>query len=221
MNKITIKKLIEFRSKSDKSKITLVNNLNKESKGSGPDYWSSCLSAVRNSFKFNDSNILDEKIKLLNDKLKTTEVKKDKIQFQRNIDILLSFKDYNSNDLKPNEELNFLSQIKKNFILDINGFPIEAKPCFIYSFSEKNSDELAGVWFIAQKEGFTKNELGMFADILYRYLQKHYSKDYFINPNYCYAVDLFNGQEVSYSEIMNNNVVKLLDITIDEFKKYN
>ena len=59
----------------------------------------------------------------------------------------------------------------------------------------------------------------MFADILYKYLDKYYSKDYYVNPNYCIAVDLFKGQEVNYSEIEDGEIPILIELTLDELKK--
>lgn len=223
MKKVTIKNLIEFRGKNDRTKITFVNNLKKEKKksddSSGGDYWISCLSAIRNTFKYEDENLLDEKIELLQDKIKVSNIKRIKNQFQRNIDIINSFKDYDFENLKPNTDLTFLKQIKSQFLIDIKGLSVESKPCHIFSFSQNGSEEIGGVWFIAQLEGFKKSELGMFADILYRYLEKHYSKKFFVNPRYCIAVDLYNGQEINYEEIKNGNIPILIDSTLDDLKK--
>lgn len=223
MKKITIKNLIEFRYKNERTRITYVNNLKKEKEksknSSGGDYWISGLSAIRNTFKYNNKELLDEKISELIDKIRVTENKRVKDQFQRNIDILNNFKDFDFKHLKPISDLTFLKQPKIKSLLDIKGFKIEAKPCLIYTFSENNSEEIGGVWFVAKLNGFEKNELGMFVDMLYRYLDKHYSKDFYINPNYCVAVDLFNGREVHYSEIESGKVPILIDSIIDEIKE--
>ena len=224
MKKVTVKDLIRFRGKNERTKITFVNNLKKEKKKTeenpGGDYWISCLSAIRNCFKKDDKTLLDEKIELLRGKIKITETKRIKDQFQRNIEIIESFKDINIQNLKPNADLTFLKQPKFKSLLDIYGLPIEAKPCHIYTFSEKGSEEIGGIWFVAKLNGFKQSELGMFTDILYRYLDKHYSKDFFINPGYCIAIDLFKGQEIKYSEIKNGKFSILVDSTIKELKKY-
>lgn len=224
MEKITVKELIKFRGKNDRTKITFVKNLNKEkiksTDSSGGDYWISCLSAIRNTFKSGNTDLLDEKISMLSDKIKAEEDQKNKDQFQKNLDIVNNFKDYDFQHLKPNVDLTFLTQPKDRAIINIKGFPIEAKPCHIFTFSNNNSEEIAGIWFVAQKDGFKKSELGMFTDILYRYLDKHYSKDFYINPVYCIAVDLYNGQEVNYSEIKDGKIPILIDSTLDEFKEF-
>lgn len=223
MKKVTVKNLIEFRGKNERTRITFVNNLKKEKKksedASGGDYWISCLSAIRNLFKYDNEDLLDDKISELVEKIKVTEIKRIKDQFKRNIDILNNFKEYEIQHLKPNVDLSFLKQPKAKSLLDIKGLPIEAKPCHIYKFSENKSEEIGGIWFIAKLKGFKKSELGMFTDILYRYLDKHYSKDLYVNPDYCIAVDLFNAQEVNYSDIQNGNIPILIDSTLDELKK--
>lgn len=223
MKKITIKKLIEFRGKSHGTRLTLINNLNKEveksNDDSGGDYWISCLSAIRNTFKTENISLLEEKIELLELKIKSNSIKKNQVQFQRNIDILNRFKDLNIKNYKPDADLSFLKQPKINSILTINGLPIEARPCLIYSFSINGNEEIGGVWFVAQLNGFKKAELGMFSDIMYRYLDKHFSNNYYINPNFCYTIDLFNGQEVNYREIENGTIPILIDSTIEDLKK--
>ncbi|OXB24844.1 hypothetical protein B0A80_03760 [Flavobacterium tructae] len=224
MKKVTIKELIEFREKNDRTKITFVKNLHKEkikSEGnSGGDYWISCLSAIRNTFKSDNIDLLDEKIKLLQDKIRIEEHDKNKNQFQKNLDIVNNFKDYDFQHLKPNVDLNYLTQPKDQAIITIKKFPIEAKPCHIYTFSNNGSEEIAGIWFIAQKEGFKKSELGMFTDMIYRYLDKYYSKEFYINPDYCIAVDLFNGHEVNYSQIKSGKIPILIESTLDDLKKF-
>lgn len=124
MEKISIKKLIEFRGKNDRTKITFAHNLKKdtiksEDSSSGGDYWISCLSSIRNAFKYDNIDLLDEKIDLLNAKINVSEIKRIKDQCQRNIDIINSFKEYDFQHLKPNTDLTFLKQLKQNTILDI------------------------------------------------------------------------------------------------------
>ena len=223
MKKITIKKLIEFRSKNNRTKITFVDNLKKEKikseDNSGGDYWISCLSAIRNAYKFDNIDLLDEKIDLLIDKINISGSKRIKDQFQRNIDIINSFKDYDFQHLKPKADLTFLKQTKQNSIYEIKKIPVEAKPCHIFTFSKDKKEQIGGIWFIAQLNGFNKSELGMFIDILYRYLKKNYSKDFNVNPSFCIAVDLFNSQDVNYSDIQNGSIQKLIDSTIEDIKK--
>lgn len=224
MKKITIKNLIDFRRKNEQTKITFVNNLNREKKSGeasgGGDYWVSCLSAISNAFRYNNFDLLNEKIELLREKIKLSEIKRIKTQFQRNIDILNNFEDFDFQNIKPKSDLTFHKQPKIKSILTIKGFPIEAIPSHVFSFSENKSEEIGAVWFIAKLDGYKKNELAMFADILYRYLDKHYSKNYYVNPSYCIAIDVFKGQKISYKDVMKNKIPILIEETIDEIKKY-
>lgn len=224
MKKLTIKNLIKFKNKNDKTKSTFVNNLNKEKKESkndtGGDYWISALSAIRNSFKKDDQEILDEKVKDLNEKIEGSSIDRIKNQYQRNIDIIHFYQDFDSDPLKPKTNVKFLKQIKDQSIMQLHKLPVEAKPCFIFSFSENDSDEIGGVWFVAQLRGFNKAELGMFAEVLFKYLDKYYSKDFFVNPSYCTAIDLFNGQSINFKEIQDGVIPSLLDSTLDDFSKF-
>lgn len=224
MEKIRIKELVDFRRKSERSKITFVNNLklNKKSENdssSGGDYWISSLSAIENSFKYNNKEFLGEKIDALNEKISANKDKRIINQFQRNVDILSSFGDFDFQEIKPNAELTFLKKPNDRSIIDINGLPIQAKPAHVFTFSINKSQEIGAVWFIAQLGGFDKGELGMFVDILYRYLDKHFSKDFYVNTSYCIAVDANKAQYVSYKDIEEGRIPKLLDQTINDLKK--
>lgn len=225
MEKIRIKELVQFRRKSVRSKITLVNNLklNKTSdnnNSSGGDYWISCLSAIANSFKFGSIEYLGGKIDLLIEKIKTSEDKRIKNQFQRNVDVLYSFGDFDFQEIKPNGELKFLKKPTANSILNINGLPIQAKPDHVFTFSINNSEEIGAVWFIAQLYGFDKGELGMFVDILHTYLCEHFSRDFYVNSSFCIAVDVNNAQSISYKDIEEGRIPKLLEQTVNDIKRF-
>ncbi|WP_425236975.1 hypothetical protein [Ulvibacterium sp.] len=223
MKKVTVKNLIDFRRKTERTKKTFVNNLKKE-KGAednsgGGDYWISCLSAISNAFRNGNTSLLDEKIQQLAEKIKHSEIKRIKNQFQRNIDILNNFKDFNLQNLKPATNLVFHVQPKNKSILDIKGFPVEAKPNHVFSFSENGSNEIGAIWFISKLNGYKKSELGMFADIAYRYLKQNFSDEYYVNPAFCTAVDVYNGLEVNYEAIRSGNIPTLIENTILEIKK--
>lgn len=220
MRKVRIKDLIEFRNKSDRSKKTYARSLKTtkkiDSSSGGGDYWISCLSAISNTFKYGKTDFLDEKIELLMNKIDDNDDSRIKLQFKRNADILVDFKSYDFNRIRPKAGLTFLKKPSDKSVIEVKGLTLKSTPHHIFSFSRKGSDEMGAVWFIAKLDGFKKNELGMFSDILYRSLGKHYSKDYFINSEYCIAVDVVNKMNVSYKEIENGKVPILIDATIDE-----
>lgn len=220
MEKLSITKLIDFRGKSDKSKSTFVNNLklDKKADSSGGDYWVSSLSTISNVFKTDNPDLLDGKIEILLDKIEIAKAKITKTMFQRNIDILLGFKDFDFESLKPIEELKFYKKLESISIIDINGLPIQARPHHVFSYSKNEHEEICAVCFVTKLDGYKYGELGMFADILFRYLNKHYSKEYVVNPFYCVAVDVSNGRLVRYTDIQKGDVPILIDETIDEIK---
>ncbi len=222
MKKITIKNLIDFRRKSARSKKTFVKNLKLDKKSDdssgGGDYWISCLSSISNVFKYDEIDYLREKIDLLIEKIDVSEDTRIKTQFQRNIDILFGFEEFDFKTIRPKTELKFLKKPSDKSLIDIKGYPVQAKPHHLFSFSEKGSDEIGAVWFIAKLDGYKKSELGMFADILHRYLEKHYSKNFYVNPKYCIAIDVVNGKEVNYKDIKKGKIPILIESTIEEIK---
>lgn len=226
MEKIGIKVLVDFRRKSERGKITLVRNLKKinisseNDESSGGDYWISCLSAIANTFKDDDNNLLTEKINLLVEKIKATNYRRTKNQFQSNIDVLYSFGDFDFQEIKPDVKLSYLKKPTNKSILHIAGLPIYVKPNHVFTFSTKDRLEIGAVWFIAQKDGFSKGELGMFVEVLYQYLSNYYDKEFNINTTYCIVVDVNKAQRISYKDLQEGKVPKLLVQTIEELKSF-
>jgi hypothetical protein len=224
MEKVAIKDLIDFRRKSERSKKTFAAQLKYRKKpekkdSTGGDYWISCTSAIANVFKTDDSAQIEDKIELLNEKISSSDDKRIKNQFQRNIDLLIGFREFDFQSVKPAGALKILTKPSDWSILTISGFPIQAYPHHVYSYSQNGHEEIGAVWFVARLEGYARSELGMYADMLFRYLDRHYGKDYFVNPQYCVAVDVFKVQEVRYEDIRIGGIPVLIDKTIDEIKR--
>ncbi len=222
MEKITIKNLIEFQRKSDRSKKTFVNNLQKDKykdDSGGGDYWVSCLSCVSNIFKTSNQNLLSEKIELLQSKIDIENDQRTKNMYQRNMDILSRFEEFDLDDIKPSSALTFQKKTDSNSIIKINDLPIHANPNHVFSFSNGGFNEIGAVWFVAKIDGYGKNELGMFADIIHRYLTMYYSNNFKVNPSYCLIVDISSGLSVNYLQIINGEVPILIDKTVNEIKK--
>lgn len=222
MKKISIKNVIEFRRRPEKSRLAFLNSILREKpKGEndgGGDYWVSCLSAIGNVFYSMDKKLIGEKVSVLEDRIEETKHSGTKSRWQKNIDILHSFEDYDFDSLRP-DKVDFLKKADSLSIIKIKDFPIESKPHFVFSFENKGAEEVGAVWFIAKKDGYKKSELGMFSDIIYRYLVLNYAEHYKINPKFCIAIDLVNGREVRYSELMSGDISFLLDNTVAEMRK--
>jgi len=225
MKKLSIKRVVEFRSKSDRTKKSFVVALKEdkakidpESKGGG-DYWVSCLSAISNSFKLHDLKYIIEKRSELEEKRKETEHKITQTMYKRNVDILNTYKDFDLKKWKPSKKINLVKKNKDDSILTIKGLQVQVTPHHVFTFQKDDVTEIGAIWFIAKLDGFKKDELGMFADILYRYLKTHFSKEYNVNSKYCIAVDVFKNFEINYSQLENGKILSILDPTLDEIKK--
>lgn len=220
MKKLSIKDIVDFRRKSERSKKTFVTNLRldkqKANAEGGGDYWIRCLSAISNSYKSNDLQFIADKINELEVKYKETNHRTTKIMYQRNLDILYTYKNFIFEKWKPIQNINLLKKHKDDFTLTIKGLDIQATPHYVFTFQQGEETEVGAIWFIAKLNGFRKDELGMFADILYRYLKAHYTEKARINSKYCTAVDLFNTTSISYEELESGDIPKILNSTIDE-----
>ena len=223
MKKLSIKNIVDFRGRSSRSKqnfaINLKNDKEKASTKSGGDYWVSCISAISRSYRLNDLQLIVDKRYELEEKYKETEYRQTKTMYKRNINILCRFENFNLDKWRPSEELIFLKKHKENSILNIKGLQIQVSPNYVFTFQKGSTKEIGAIWFIAKLDGFRVDELGMFTDVLYRYLKTHFSKDYNLNPKYCIAVDVFKGSDISYLQLEENEVPRILNSTLDEISK--
>lgn len=222
MKILTVKSLVDFRRKSDRSKKTFVANLKssseKEKTEGGRHYWIGALSALSNAHKNNDSRFIKEKIQDLEQKRSTETRSTVRAQYTRNIDVLTGYRNFDFTKWIPSGEIKFLRKAKEDMIITIKDVSIEVKPQQVFTIQKNKRPEVGAIWFIAQKEGFRKDELGMFADTMYRYLKKHFAKNQTVNQKYCIAVDMFNREEVKYSDLESGRVPLILSATLDEVK---
>lgn len=224
MKKIPVKELIDFRSKGDIAKKSFVTRikLDKPQEGhsdGGGDYWIPCISAIRKSFKQDNLLILDDKVIELKEKVEESPFDRTKIMFNRNIGLLDEFKKLGIKKLKPKGKLTYLKTHPEDKIISIKGLNVQALPCHVYTFEKDETVYVSAIWFIAKIEGYSKAELGMFVDVLYRYLKATYSADYTINTDYCIAIDVFLGNYLSYTQLKNGECQRLLSPTLDEINK--
>jgi hypothetical protein len=59
----------------------------------------------------------------------------------------------------------------------------------------------------------------MFCEMLYRFLELHFSNDYQIAEDYCITIDTCFSKMMTYSEISDGSVPSLIKQTIEEIKK--
>lgn len=221
MKKLSVKSIIDFRKKSDRGKknfaINLKQSIEKAIDEGGGDYWISCVSSISNAFKENDKSLVKDKIEELEQKLEETPYTKTKTMYQRNIDILYNYEDVNFKRMQPSG-MQIIKKKKANSILTIKGLQIEAKPNHVFTFKTNDIDEIGAIWFIAKLGGYSKDELGMFAEMLYRYLKVNFSTKYVINTKYCIAIDITSRSVINYSQIQKGDVPAIFIPTIDEIR---
>lgn len=225
MQSIKIKELVEFKRKSDKSRKSFAFRLKtREIKEKikddekGGDYWISSTSTIYNVFKQNNNDFYDSKIDELLFKYNNVENLRTKNMYLRNSNLLLRFKDFDLNELKPTLNLKFESIPKSYKLLNINDFPLYINPSLVFSYEKNGKNEIGALWLIPQLNGFSKSELGMFSEVLYRFMIKNYSSKFQISEDFCIAIDTFNAQKVTYRELLNNDIPFLINKTIAEIK---
>lgn len=226
MQKITIKELIDFRRRTDRTRKNFAYKLKTreakektEDDSGGGDYWVTSTSTIYNVLKYEDNDFYESKIEELNIKYDNTEDLRIKSMYQRNSNILNSFRDFDFNDSRPESDLKFEKVPKFYKILTIDSFPLYINPSLLFSYEKNGKDELGALWLIPQLNGFTKSELGMFCEILYRFLIKNYSDKYQISEDFCIAIDTFNAQKITYNQLVSGEVPFLIDRTLVEIKE--
>ncbi len=223
MKKLRIKDVIKFRKKrTESTKKTFIQNLknerNQQNNSEARNYWVRSESAIKSTFKHNEPRYITDKLNELNELLLDPTHHSNTIkQYKHNVIILKQFEHFDFNLIKPSDNIKILSQRTEDKILTIKGLPVECVPSFVYSFDD--DDEIGAIWFIAQKDGFKKEELGMFADILGRYLKLYFAEKYVINSQYCIVVDLYNRKFIRCSQLDEGAIPKVLDRTLEEINK--
>ena len=227
MEKITINELIDFRQKStpshkkhfaQKLKTRKAKIKENEKKSNGGNYWVTSISCIHKVYKSMNKELYDLKIEELNQRYKDTSLRNKKT-LERNIEILMNFKDFDFTDLRPTKDLAFEKILRDYKIVNVTEFPLYINPNFVFSFKENDIIEIGAVWFIAKLDGFKKSELGMFCEALYRFLLKNYSTNYKISHQYCIAIDICNTQKTSYSDLINGDIPFLIENTLKEIKE--
>jgi hypothetical protein len=147
-----------------------------------------------------------------------TDSDKDKVMYQRNLDILNNFKEFDLHHLRPLEITNFETVHKEQKIILVNNLPIYINPNLVFRFERNGKKEIGAIALIPQLGGFQKSQLGMFCEMLYKFLHKHYSSQFQIAEDFCIAIDTYNAQKIIYVELLTGKVPRLIDMTVDEIK---
>jgi len=222
IKKISVKNIITFRKKSDKSKKTFLKSLDKvktiESE-SGGNYWVRSLSALSNTFKTNDKQYIKDKINDISEDYNQSKLKQTKDMYQRNLDILYNYEDFDFSTWYPNKTFKILDKVNKKSIVEIHKVPVQIIPNQVFTFKDNKIDYVGAIWFVAKLDGYGKAEFGIFAEALFYYLKNNFSKKYEVSPENCLIVDVLNIDEVNYQMVLDNKIPAILKETLKSIRE--
>jgi|GEM_PF-1016437 len=225
MKKINVKDLIDFRRRSDRRKKTFVNELNfSENEGvenetsiEGRDYWVRSLTALSRAFKEGDNSIIAERIEGILEDYKPDMIRKTQLMYDRNLQILHNYEDFDFSILKPTAEIEILEKSRKKGVLTIKDFPIKVLLHQIYSFDNREGIKSIGcVLFLAKLETYKPHELGIFAEAVFNFLKCNYSDKYLISAEDIRIVDVMTNVNINYQMVLDGEIPSLLINTLDE-----
>lgn len=227
MERITAKELVEFRKRTNLTKKNFGFKLktrppkikSEKAVSGGGHYWVFSTSSIHNGVKYKNKELLIPKIEELQLKLENSTIRNSKNMYQRNLDILVRFMDLDIDSIVPNE-FKLLPIQNTQRILRFSNIPVFVSPNFIYSFSKnEEKNRLGALWIVPKLNGYNREELGVFCEILYRYLIENYSKEFIVDKESCKVLDTYSGRIISYLDLENGEIPFLLDATINELIK--
>lgn len=222
MEKISVKNIIVFRKKSDKSKKTFLKSLVKAKTTdteNGGNYWVRSLSALSNAFRTNDNSFIKDKIDDISADYDKSKLKQTRVMYQRNLDILHNYEDFDFSSWYPNKTFQILNKASKKSVIELNKVPVQVLPNQVFSFTQNKTNYVGGIWFIAKLDGYSKEELGIFTEALYNYLRSNFSTKFEVSPENCLVVDVLNFEEVNYQMVLDNRIPARLKETLRSIKE--
>src|SRR5690606_34738460 len=176
MERIKVNELVDFRRKiTDKSKKNFAYKLKtrvpkikaeKDEEDEPRDYWVFSTSCIYQVYKSSSDVFYDPKIEELELKMEKPDIKSTVLlMYQRNRDILVNFKEFELNNLRP-------PNIKRQGVqtesrtLTLTDFPLFVRPTIVFSHQRNGKNEIGALWLAPQVDGFKKSELGIFCEVL-------------------------------------------------------
>lgn len=222
MKKISINNIIKLRLKSDKSQKGFLNSISKDveikSEGGGGNYWIRSLSAMNNAIKLNSTDPIKDKITELLGLFVPSLTNQTKDMYQRNLNILYNYEDFDLSKWLP-DNYDIVSKTNKKSIIYIETIPVQITPSQIYTFEKDRKQYVGAIWFVAKLEGYNISELGMFAEALFIYLSNNFDQNFTVFSQNCFVVDVLGKQEVSYQDLIDDKIPKILKPTLELIKK--
>lgn len=224
MKKISVNNIIKFRQKAEKNQQAFLNSLKRKSlvqettEGGGGNYWVRSLSAMSNAFKEISNKPVKDKISEIVDLFTPNLTKQTKDMYQRNLDILHNYEDFDFSKWQP-ETAKIISKKAKKTIIYLNNVPVQITPSQIFSFEKDEKKYVGAIWLVAKLDKYKEEELGMFAEALFIYLSNNFSEEYFISQENCLVVDVLDKKEVNYKMIVDEEISSVFDSVLQQIKK--
>jgi hypothetical protein len=224
LNHLTIKKLVDFRKLSERSQLTFANNLKIPIKPkvnedeSGGNYWIRSTSGVSTAFKENDTDVIRERIEALQTDYESNDNRLTRIMYERNLDILYKYEDFDFSIWYPTPSLNFISKTRES--LTIKDIPLKIFPHHVFSYGDKESPKVGAILFVTSIDGYELEDLGIFSEAVFKYLTEQHSKKYEVDPKFCLTVNTATLQAATYQQILDGKIKSQFVNTINTLKKY-
>ncbi|WP_154647979.1 hypothetical protein [Pedobacter arcticus] len=191
--------------------------IKKEEDGSGGNYWVHSSSTISQVFKSEELKQIDLKIDVVAEKKRNATLERSKNMFQKNIEILASSKDIEFGELKPYFDVTYLKNAKS--ILVLNGVSIQIIPNHVFVYEKDDIKKVGAIWFVAKKDGYSKQELSLFVFSLYQYLMNLYSSKYEASIEYCIAFDITKGHKLNYKAVLDLGYLTFVTENLKLLKK--
>jgi hypothetical protein len=222
INKLALRKLVEFGRLSEKRQANFASQLKipkiAAPTDGGGDYWKRSTSGLSNAFKDNDNARIAEKIEAVVSVYQSATNRLTRKMYERNLEILHNYTNFDFAKLRPAGDLNFLTKSKE--LLTIDDVPLQILPHHVFTFGKGEAVKVGAIWFVAWLEKFSKEDLGIYAEAQFNYLSNVYGNQYGIDPRYCLTVDILTMETVSYNQILQGKIKSLLQSSVDSLNKY-
>lgn len=219
MRKISINNVIKFKNKKEGRQKQFLNKIfdepkNKnENESGGGNYWVRSLSALSNCVKSKNTAPISEKIRDIENLFNPSLSKQTKNMYERNLNVLYNYEDFDFGNWLP-ENYEVLSKTKKKSIIEIKKVPLQITPSQVFTFIKDDEKYVGAVWFVSKLEGYSDQELGMFAESLFIYLSHNFNKDYKISAEHCIVVDALENKEINYQKLIDGDILSILKPTL-------
>ncbi|MEO3407402.1 hypothetical protein AAFN85_26015 [Mucilaginibacter sp. CAU 1740] len=217
---VTVKQLVEFRRYSAIRRQNFANQItippSTKLKGDGGDYWISALSAIANTYKENNQQLISDKIDQLDESYQKAPITQ-KIRYQRNLEILQDYVQFDLSNWRPAKITAYLK--KPNIILNLNNVPIRINPHHIFTFDDQGAVKTGGIWFVYWQDGFNDTDLGMYTEAMFHYLNFIYGKEFRISPEFCLTVDVLRQTAINYEQLLTGQVASVLNETLNDLQQ--